>query len=33
MYYKQSFASNSCSNEAGTMFRIEPNLIKAIALV
>lgn len=28
-----SFASNSCSNEAGTMFRIEPNLIKAIALV
>nr|WP_283950821.1 transglycosylase SLT domain-containing protein [Escherichia coli] len=27
------FASNSCSNEAGTMFRIEPNLIKAIALV
>jgi hypothetical protein len=22
-----SFASNSCSNEAGTMFRIEPNLI------
>lgn len=30
---KMSFASNSCSNEAGTMFRIEPNLIKAIALV
>ncbi|MDD8637405.1 lytic transglycosylase domain-containing protein [Escherichia coli] len=28
-----SFASNSCSNEAGTMSRIEPNLIKAIALV
>ena len=28
-----SFASNSYSNEAGTMFRIEPNLIKAIALV
>lgn len=28
-----SFASNSCSNETGTMFRIEPNLIKAIALV
>ncbi|MDT9438086.1 lytic transglycosylase domain-containing protein [Escherichia coli] len=28
---KMSFASNSCSNEAGTMFRIEPNLIKAIA--
>ncbi|EGY9057111.1 lytic transglycosylase domain-containing protein [Escherichia coli] len=28
-----SFASNSCSNESGTMFRIEPNLIKAIALV
>ena len=28
-----SFASNSCSNEAGTIFRIEPNLIKAIALV
>ena len=28
-----SFASNSCSNEAGTMLRIEPNLIKAIALV
>ena len=28
-----SFASNSCSNEAGTMCRIEPNLIKAIALV
>ena len=28
-----SFASNSCSSEAGTMFRIEPNLIKAIALV
>ncbi|EMQ9363400.1 lytic transglycosylase domain-containing protein [Escherichia coli] len=30
---KMSFASNSCSNEAGTMFRIEPNLIKAIAFV
>ncbi|EKI7692204.1 lytic transglycosylase domain-containing protein [Escherichia coli] len=30
---KMSFTSNSCSNEAGTMFRIEPNLIKAIALV
>ncbi|HBB1604738.1 TPA: lytic transglycosylase domain-containing protein, partial [Escherichia coli] len=30
---KMSFASNPCSNEAGTMFRIEPNLIKAIALV
>ena len=28
-----SFARNSCSHEAGTMFRIEPNLIKAIALV
>ncbi|EEW7592631.1 lytic transglycosylase domain-containing protein [Escherichia coli] len=28
-----SFASNSCSYEAGTMFRIEPNLIKAIALI
>lgn len=28
-----SFASSACFNEAGTMFRIEPNLIKAIALV
>ena len=28
-----SFASNSCSNEAGTLVRIEPNFIKAIALV
>ncbi|EEY5468514.1 TPA: lytic transglycosylase domain-containing protein [Escherichia coli] len=30
---KMSFASSACFNEAGTMFRIEPNLIKAIALV
>lgn len=30
---KISFASGACFNEAGTMFRIEPNLIKAIALV
>ena len=30
---KISFASSACFNEAGTMFRIEPNLIKAIALV
>ncbi|HAH0865424.1 TPA: lytic transglycosylase domain-containing protein [Escherichia coli] len=30
---KLSFASSACFNEAGTMFRIEPNLIKAIALV
>ncbi|EES4403769.1 lytic transglycosylase domain-containing protein [Escherichia coli] len=30
---KMSFASGACFNEAGTMFRIEPNLIKAIALV
>lgn len=28
-----SFANSACFNEAGTMFRIEPNLIKAIALV
>ncbi|EFH4380420.1 transglycosylase SLT domain-containing protein [Escherichia coli] len=30
---KMSFASSAYFNEAGTMFRIEPNLIKAIALV
>ena len=30
---KMSFASSACFNEAGTMFRIEPNLIKAIAIV
>ncbi|HFO5666991.1 lytic transglycosylase domain-containing protein [Escherichia coli] len=30
---KMSFTSSACFNEAGTMFRIEPNLIKAIALV
>ncbi|EON8567881.1 lytic transglycosylase domain-containing protein [Escherichia coli] len=30
---KMSFASSACFNEAGTMFRIEPHLIKAIALV
>ncbi|ENH0676619.1 lytic transglycosylase domain-containing protein [Escherichia coli] len=30
---KMPFASSACFNEAGTMFRIEPNLIKAIALV
>ena len=30
---KMSIASNSCSNEAGTMFRIEPNFIKANAHV
>ncbi|HAL7687896.1 TPA: lytic transglycosylase domain-containing protein [Escherichia coli] len=30
---KMSFASSACFNEAGTMLRIEPNLIKAIALV
>ncbi|EFL3357123.1 TPA: lytic transglycosylase domain-containing protein [Escherichia coli] len=30
---KMSFASSACFNEAGTMFRIELNLIKAIALV
>ncbi|EKD5773869.1 lytic transglycosylase domain-containing protein [Escherichia coli] len=30
---KMSFASSAFFNEAGTMFRIEPNLIKAIALV
>ncbi|END6504050.1 lytic transglycosylase domain-containing protein [Escherichia coli] len=30
---KMSFASSACFNEAGTMFRIEPNLIKVIALV
>ncbi|EHZ2699645.1 lytic transglycosylase domain-containing protein [Escherichia coli] len=30
---KMSFASSACFNEAGTMFRIEPDLIKAIALV
>ncbi|EFI3475721.1 lytic transglycosylase domain-containing protein [Escherichia coli] len=30
---KMSFASSACFNEAGTMFRIEPKLIKAIALV
>ncbi|WP_106916257.1 lytic transglycosylase domain-containing protein [Escherichia coli] len=30
---KMSFDSSACFNEAGTMFRIEPNLIKAIALV
>ncbi|EEZ7626095.1 lytic transglycosylase domain-containing protein [Escherichia coli] len=30
---KMSFASSACFNEAGTMFRIEPNLIKAIALI
>ena len=28
-----SFASSACFNEAGSIFRIEPNLIKAIALV
>ncbi len=30
---KMSFASSACFNEAGSIFRIEPNLIKAIALV